>query len=348
MDSLRVALVGYGLAGRVFHGPLLRATPGLEVTGIVARDGNRREQAARDFPAARLLGTAEEVWAGSEEFDLVVLATVPASHARLAGEAIDAGLALVVEKPLAVTAGEARLLIERARSRDVLLVPFHNRRWDSDQLTLRKLLARGTLGQVYRYESRFERWRPRPSPQTWRELLTSAQGGGVLLDLGIHLVDEALSLFGPVSTIYGEVRARRGGADDDVFMALHHSSGVESHLWASAVSAAPGPRLRVLGGEGAYVVEHLDPQEDALRAGRQPDEPGFGSERPERWGRLLRGDVAEALPTEPGRWLTFYERVEQALRRGADPPVLVAEALGALEVLDAVRDHAIRAIDEGA
>jgi predicted dehydrogenase len=219
----------------------------------------------------------------------------------------------------------------------VLLVPFHNRRWDSDQLTLRKLLDEEALGEVYRYESRFERWRPGADPRAWREGLPPARGGGILLDLGVHLVDQALSLFGPVTSVAGEVEARRGGADDDVFIALHHASGTLSHLSASAVAASPGPRLRVLGSRGAYVVQHLDGQEDSLRRGARPDQPGFGAEPPERWGRLVRGEESEPLPSEPGRWLTFYEGVERAVRTGADPPVRAEDAVAALEVLDRVR-----------
>jgi len=340
MDRLRVALVGYGLAGRVFHGPLVRATQGLQVTGIVTRDEQRRRQAMSDFSGAALLETADEVWARRDSFDLVVLATVPGAHMRLALAAIDAGLAVVVEKPMAVNAADARTLIDHAAARSCLVVPFHNRRWDSDQLTLRKLLDQGTLGRVHRFESRFERWRPAPNPDAWRDVTPAAEGGGVLLDLGTHLVDQALALFGPVSRIHGEVRALRGGADDDVFIALRHASGVESHLWASAVAAAPGPRLRVLGSQAAYVVQHLDGQEDALRAGLQPDAAGFGAEAPDRWGRLSRGDAGEPVQSEPGRWLTFYEGVERALRTGAPPPVLAEDALAALQVLDAARRSA--------
>jgi predicted dehydrogenase len=342
MDRLRVALVGYGLAGRVFHGPLVRATQGLEVTGIVTRDEQRRRQAMSDFPGASLLDTADEVWARRDAFDLVVLATVPGAHTSLALAAIDAGLAVVVEKPMAVNAADARTLIEHAAARGCLVVPFHNRRWDSDQLTLRKLIDQGALGRVHRFESRFERWRPAPNPDAWRDVTPAAEGGGVLLDLGTHLVDQALALFGPVSHIHGEVRALRGGADDDVFIALHHASGVESHLWASALAAAPGPRLRVLGSQAAYVVQHLDGQEDALRAGLQPDAAGFGAETPDRWGRVVRGEAGEAVQSEPGRWLTFYEGVERALRTGSPPPVLAEDAWEALQVLDAARRSAVQ------
>lgn len=338
--DLRVALIGYGLAGRVFHGPLLRASGGLVVTAIVVRDGALREQAAADFPEARLLMSADDVWARRDDFDLVVLATPPSVHVQLAEAAIDAGLALVVEKPLATNADSARRLIERAAAQRVLLVPFHNRRWDSDQLTLRSLIAAGELGDVHRYESRFERWRPNPDPSAWREALPAGYGGGVLLDLGVHLVDQALSLFGPVVAVVGEVEARRGGADDDVFIALHHESGTRSHLWASAVNAAPGPRLRVLGSRAAFVVESLDGQEAALRDGADPRQPDFGAEPRERWGRLVRGEESEAVPSQPGRWRDFYPAVERAMRRGEAPPVRGSDAVAALEVLDAANGNA--------
>jgi scyllo-inositol 2-dehydrogenase (NADP+) len=340
MADFRVALIGYGLAGRVFHGPLLRATPGLTVTGIIVRDRGRRAQAAVDFPQALLLASADDVWARREEFDLVVVATPPDSHTRLGRDAIDAGLALVVEKPLATNADDARQLVERAAARQILLVPFHNRRWDSDQLTLRNLIAEGKLGDIYRYESRFERWRPHPKPSAWREALPSAEGGGVLLDLGVHLVDQALSLFGPVISVVGEVEARSGGADDDVFMALHHTSGTRSHLWAGSLAAAPGPRLRVLGSRAAYVVEHLDGQEAALRDGADPGQADFCTEPPEQWGRLVRGDESETVPSRPGLWRDFYPAVERALRTGESPPVRGSEAVAVLEVLDAARRSA--------
>jgi scyllo-inositol 2-dehydrogenase (NADP+) len=342
MTALRVALIGYGLAGRVFHGPLLRATPGLIVTAIVVNNRGRRDRAAVDFPEAVLLSSADDLWARREDFDLVVIATPPGSHTQHAETAIDAGLALVVEKPLATNADDARRLIARAAARQVLLVPFHNRRWDSDQLTLRSLIAAGELGDIYRYESRFERWRPHPNTSAWREALSPAEGGGVLLDLGVHLVDQALSLFGPITGVVGEVEARRGEADDDVFIALHHASGTRSHLWASAVSAAPGPRLRVLGSRAAYVVEQLDGQEAALREGANPAEEGFGAEWPDRWGHLVRGDESETVPSQPGRWRDFYPAVERAIRTGEPPPVAASDAVAALEVLDTARRGHVR------
>ena len=259
----------------------------------------------------------------------------------MASAAVDAGLAVVVEKPLA-PGGRRRPCPGRARRRRarVMLTVFHNRRWDAEYLTLRRLVADGALGDVLRYESRFERWRPERAPGAWREELSADDGGGVLLDLGVHLVDQARSLLGPVTHVYGEVASRRGGSDDDVFMALQHASGARSHLWASAVAAAPGPRLRVLGSAAGYVVEHLDGQEDALRAGRRPDEAGFGEEPPERWGRLVRGDEEEPVPSDRGRWSAFYDGVVRALRDGAPPPSIPATPWPTLEVLEAVRRSA--------
>ncbi|HUY23214.1 MAG TPA: Gfo/Idh/MocA family oxidoreductase [Acidimicrobiales bacterium] len=338
--DLRVALVGYGLAGSVFHGPLVAATPGLALTTIVTGDPSRRARARLDFPGAAVVGSTDELWADAGAHDLVVVATTTGSHVDVATAAVDAGLAVVVEKPLAPRAEPGRTLVDRAAAAGVMLTVFHNRRWDAEFLTLRRLVGAGVLGDVVRFESRFERWRPDPSVGAWRHELPADDGGGVLLDLGIHLVDQALVLLGPATHVTGEVASRRGGADDDVFVALRHASGAISHLWASAVAAAPGPRLRVLGREAAYVVEHLDGQEDQLRAGRRPGDPGFGVEPPLRWGRLRRGDDGEPVPSEPGRWPAFYEGVAQALRGGGAPPVDPADAVRALQVLDAARRSA--------
>jgi predicted dehydrogenase len=334
---MRVAIIGYGLAGAVFHAPLVAATEGLEVATIVTGNPERQRHAQRDHPGANVVATAEEVWSG--EHDLVVVATPNETHAPLAREAIDRGIAVVVDKPLALSVSDARELVRHGGDR---LTVFQNRRWDSDQLTLRRLLAEGALGKVIRHESRFERWRPEPNPGAWRETRTPEEGGGVLLDLGSHLVDEVLTLLGPATHVYAEVDARRGGAaDDDTFLALRHESGAYSHLRASAVTAAPGPRLRVLGTAGAFVVDEVDGQEDALRDGLRPrgDEP-WGVEPPARWGRLVRGEDTEPVRSEPGAWPEFYAAVERWLRDGGAPPVDPSDAVRVLEVVEAARRSA--------
>jgi predicted dehydrogenase len=336
---VRGAIVGYGLAGSIFHAPLIASTPGLEVATIVTRDARRREQTLREKRGVRVVSSADEVWERADEHDFVVIAARNDVHVPLAKAGLDAGLAVVVDKPLAPSAAEAAALVEHARATGALLTVFQNRRWDSDQLTLRKLLAEDRLGAVTRYESRFERWRPELRTDAWRETAGVAEGGGVLLDLGPHLVDQALQLFGPATHVYGEVASRRGAAgDDDAFVALRHESGAYSHLWASAVAAAPGPRLRVLGTRAAYVVADVDGQEDALRAGRRPGDGGdWGVEPQERWGHLVRGDERQPVPSERGAWPRFYEQFERALRDGGPPPVDPADAVATLEVLDAAR-----------
>jgi predicted dehydrogenase len=342
MSDLNAALIGYGLAGSVFHAPLISSTPGLALKTVVTSDPGRREQAVRDNPGVSVVETPEEVWKSAREHDFAVIATRNDAHAQLARDALDAGLSVVVDKPLAPTAAEASSLVERACAGGLLLTVFQNRRWDSDQLTLRRLLGQGELGDVLRYESRFERWRPEPRTGAWREVASAAEGGGVLLDLGSHLVDEALQLFGSASHVYGEVESRRGTAgDDDAFLALRHRGGTYSHLWMSALAAAPGPRLRVLGTRAAFVVAEADGQEDALRAGRRPDESdAWGIEPESRWGRLVRGEESTAVPSEPGAWQSFYVALERSLREGGQPPVDPRDAVATLEVLEAARRSA--------
>jgi predicted dehydrogenase len=328
----RVAVLGYGLAGRFFHAPFIAATPGLELAVIVTGDEERRAQALGDYPAVTVFDAPEEVWSHAAELDLVVVATPNRVHVPLALMALEAGLAVVVDKPLAPTADEGRRLVEAARERGLMLTVFQNRRWDGDFLTVKRLLADDALGKVHRFESRFERWRPELSG-TWRE--RAEEAGGLLFDLGSHLVDQALQLFGSVDTVYAEVDVRRPGAeiDDDVFLALEHASGVRSHLWMSALAGQLGPRFRVLGDRAAFVKHGLDIQEEALRAGRKPNEPGWGEEPPEGWGRLgVDGDLRE-VQTEPGNYRAFYEGVAASLG-GAPPPVDPADAVTVLELLE--------------
>lgn len=345
MSDLKGAIIGYGLAGAVFHAPLISSTPGLGIATIVTGNPERREQAQRQHPGASVLGTPGELWQQVGEHDFVVVATPNDVHVALAERALDAGLAVVADKPLAPSAAEAVGLAEHARANGNLLTVFHNRRWDSDHLTLIALREEGKLGDVLRYESRFERWRPEPRTDAWRETTGPETGGGVLLDLGAHLVDQALQLFGPVDDVYAEVDNRRASpGDDDAFVALRHRSGTYSHLWMSALAASRGPRLRVLGTRAGYVVTEGDGQEDALRSGRRPDdgEP-WGIEPESRWGRLVRGEESDPVPSEPGAWPVFYAELERALRTGGPPPVDPADAIAVLEVIDAARRVAAQA-----
>jgi scyllo-inositol 2-dehydrogenase (NADP+) len=337
---IRVALVGYGMAGRLLHAPLIASTDGMRLAAVVTSNPERSAQAQADHPNTDVVPAVDALLARRDTYDLVVVASVNSAHVPVASAALDAGLPVVVDKPLAVTSHDAQSLVDLATKNGLLLTVFQNRRYDSDQRTLRRLMDAGVLGTVLRYESRIERWRPALTAGKWRETTSAAEGGGVLLDLGSHLVDQAVALFGPVTHVYGEVNARRGGADDDVFVALHHTSGVRSQLWASSMAAAPGPRIRVLGNAGAYVIDAFDGQEEALRAGRTPRGPGWGEEPPHRWGRLVRGDENEPVPSERGAWDTFYPSIATALRDGSPPPVDPRDAVVVLRILEAARTSA--------
>ncbi|MFI8810028.1 MULTISPECIES: Gfo/Idh/MocA family oxidoreductase [unclassified Streptomyces] len=344
---LRVALVGYGLAGSVFHAPLIAATGGLVLDTVVTSNEERQAQARAEFPEVRLAASPEELWARADELDLVVIATPNKTHVPIATAALTAGLPVVVDKPLAGSAVEARELAALAKERGLLLSVFQNRRWDNDFRTLAALISDGELGEVQRFESRFERWRPHPKGG-WRESGDPEEIGGLLYDLGSHVVDQALYLFGPAVQVYAEADVRRPGAaaDDDTFLAITHANGVRSHLYVSATAAQLGPRFRVLGSEAGYVKYGLDPQEAALRAGLRPaaGEP-WGEEPEELWGRIGSGESpltggGAPVRTLPGDYPAYYAAVAAAVRGTGPNPVTALQAAAALDVLEAARRSA--------
>ena len=307
----------------------------MRLATIVTSNAQRRARAAREHPRASIVDSAQAVWDRARDHDVVVIATSNDAHAPLALAALAAGLAVVVDKPFAVRVADARKVLEEARRRKLLLTVYHNRRWDGELLTVKRLLAENALGDVLRFESRLERWRP-DLKGGWRERGAPEAGGGLLYDLGTHLIDQALHLFGPVTHVYAELDRRRPGmqVDDDTFLALTHASGVRSHLAATYVSAQPLPRMRVLGSRGAYLKVHGDVQEAALRAGERPDRPGWGEEPREHWGVLGVGDAAVPVRSEPGAYQHFYAKIVAALRDGALPPVDPEDAIAALEIIE--------------
>jgi scyllo-inositol 2-dehydrogenase (NADP+) len=338
--EIRVGVIGYGLAGSVFHAPLVAATPGMRLAAVVTSNAERAEQVRREHPGADVIDSAERLWERAGELDLVVVASPNVTHVPFARTALENGLAVVVDKPFAATSPEGQALADEARRRSLFLSVFHNRRWDGDFLTIQRLLAEGALGDVHRFESRFERWRPVPR-EGWRESGDPAEAGGTLYDLGSHLIDQALVLWGPVARVYAEVDRRRPGVevDDDAFVALEHASGVRSHLWMSATAAEHDLRFRVLGSRAAYVKHGLDAQEAALREGTRPG-AGWGAEPRERWGRVGAVDEWTTVPTEPGAWPAYYAGVAAALRAGAPPPVDPADAVQGLRIIEAARRSA--------
>jgi scyllo-inositol 2-dehydrogenase (NADP+) len=338
-EKLRVAVVGYGLAGSAFHAPLIAATPGMDVSAVVTGNAERAENARRAYEGVDVFADFDSLIARADDIDLIVVATPNRMHAPTALAAIDAGIAVVIDKPFAVSVAEGESLIDAAAAHGVPLSVYQNRRWDGDFLTLRRLLDEGALGEVTRYESRFERWRP-VAGTGWRESGSPSDAGGLLFDLGPHLIDQALVLFGPVTHVYAEVDRRRAGvqADDDVFVALTHASGVRSQLWCSAIASDLGPRMRVLGTRSAYVKYGLDPQEAELRRGGRPDrDEAWGTESEASYGTL--GVVGEATPiaTEPGAYQRYYEGIGAALRGEGDLPVDPRDSLEGLRIIEAAR-----------
>ena len=328
MAVLRVGIAGYGLAGRVFHAPLIAATDGLDLHAVMTGSPERAAQVAAEHPGARVVATLDDLL---EDVDVLVVATPNASHVPVALAGLQRGLAVVVDKPLAATAAGAEQLL-RAGGR---LTVFHNRRWDGDFLTVRRLLRERALGDVVRFESRFERFRPDVDPGRWREQPDPAAGGGLLLDLGPHLIDQAVQLFGPPVEVYAELHRRRPGArvEDDVFLALEHAGAVRSHLWMSTTAALPGPRFHITGLAGALTTGGLDPQEAQLAGGLRPGDTGYGIAPA---GRLNDRDV----DLTPGRYQDFYAGVLAWAGGSAPPPVDPADGLLVLEVIEAARRSA--------
>jgi predicted dehydrogenase len=261
---------------------------------------------------------------------------------------MQAGLPVVIDKPLAPSVAEAERLIATSKSTSKLLTVFQNRRWDNDFLTVRLLLASepDLLGQIVRFESWYQRYRPQPRSDAWRELPDPGEAGGLLFDLGSHLIDQALLLFGQPSRVYAEVDMRRPGAqvDDDTFVALEFANGTRAHLWMGVLTRIPGPRLRITGLHGMYEKWGLDPQEDALSAGKRPGDAGWGQEPREYWGRLST-DVGKVhfdgpVETLPGAYETFYALLRDALISDGKPPVDPADAVATLRVIEAARESA--------
>jgi len=338
---IRVGLIGFGLGGASFHAPLIQAMRGMALTHVVTANPDRQAQARAAIPGVVVLSSVDALWDKAGDLDLVVISTPNRSHAPLALRALEVGLAVVIDKPFALSADEAQQVIESARARKLPLSAYHIRRWDSECLTLRALMARNELGRILRFESRMDRWRPQPKG-SWKERGVADEGGGLLYDIGSHLIDQALYLFGPVREVYAELDQRRQGveSDDDVFVALTHENGVRAHLWASVLAAEAGPRMRVMGDRGAFVKRFGDVQEAALRAGEQAGGPGWGEEPPERWGTLSDGQTQRAVKSEPGAYQTFYERMVRCLRDGAPPPVDPEDAVRGLEIIEAARRSA--------
>jgi predicted dehydrogenase len=332
---MRIGLVGYGKGGRFFHAPLIASLPDATFVGVVTRSSERRRELLADHPGVAAFDSLAELAAAGVE--AVAISTPLETRRALILQAIELGLAVVSDKPFSADAAQAQELLEAAERRAVLLSVYQNRRWDSDFLTLRKLLADGVLGVISRFESSIERYSPRS--------VGKLAGGGVLLDLGSHLVDQALQLFGPVARVYAELQyaSPQQSVDHGFFIALTHRNGVVSHLSGSCLQSTPRPRFRLSGSEGCYSVHGLDGQEAAVLAGLTPKSAGegWGVEAEDCWGWLEQGERRERVPSQRGEWLSFYIAFQRALVGQSGNPVTAGEVLANAQVLDAARLSAL-------
>jgi scyllo-inositol 2-dehydrogenase (NADP+) len=335
---IRTAVLGYGLGGRVFHCPFVSAIPGLELAAIVVRSADRAAAAAAAYPSAMIHPDVSAVL-DDPAIDLIVVATPNASHVELATAALSKGKHVVVDKPLAPTSAEARALINLAAAQDKILAPFHNRRWDGDFLTVRKIVADGILGRIVQVLSHYDRFRPIQRPNSWKE--ESGPASGNLFDLGPHIVDQALALFGVPTHVTASIRSDRDqtAIDDAADIAFDYriaGRALRYECHATMLAADPSPRFRIHGTLGSYTKFGLDPQEPALIKGIRP--PMFGSPEPwfpepeAAWGTLTlathRSEPVQlerqSYPTVPGDYRNFYANVHDAIL-GTTPLAIPSE-----------------------
>lgn len=344
-STLKIGLMGYGFAGATFHAPVIDHcgapadapdTPYARVTAIAT---SQPERARADYPQARIVADLDALIA-SNAVDCVVIATPNDMHYALAAKVLAAGKHVVVDKPVTLTAAEARTLAQLAREHHVLFAPFHNRRWDGDFMTVRALIESGVLGRIVHFESHFDRFRPQVR-QRWRE--EASRGGGLLFDLGPHLIDQALALFGAPESVYATVKLHRdqASAPDYVHLLLGYPDK-EIVLHASALSAIEPPRYAVHGTRGSYVKFGLDTQEDQLKAGLRPGQSGFGGGNAAGTLRALEGEreVESVVPTRDGAYVEFYRGVAQAIAQGTAFPVTPQDAVDVMSIIELANESA--------
>jgi predicted dehydrogenase len=328
-----VGLIGFGLAGKCFHGPVIRAVPGLRLAAIVQRSG---DEAAHIYPDVRVVRSIEELLA-IEAIRLVVIATPNQTHFPLAKQCLEVGRDVVVDKPFATSVAEALELIRIASKRQRLLSVYHNRRFDADFQAARDVISAGALGRIVRFESHYDRYRPSSKVGAWRE--KPGPGSGVLFDLAPHLIDHALTLFGKPESIFADIRIERAGfSTDDAFdVTMRYAGSLRAELKATMLSATPRPRMIFLGDKGSLVKKEFDPLENSLRNGTVPQGDSWVLEEEENWGELTiaeDGAMRKSKVSSKGDWREFYANVRDALLGKAPLLITPQQALDVMVALE--------------
>jgi predicted dehydrogenase len=333
LQPINVGIIGFGFAGRTFHAPVIRAVAGLRLAAILQRSGN---DAANTYSDLRIVRNVQELLS-SDSIQLVVIATPNTSHFDLARQCLLAGCHVVIDKPFATTYAQAAELVSLAEKGGRVLSVYQNRRWDGDFKTVCDLVNSDALGRIVLYESHFDRYRLQLRSGAWRE--QAGAGSGVLFDLGPHLIDQALVLFGMPEAVSADVRAERDGAVvDDAFDVTLLYRRLRVLLRASMLASKPGPRFLLHGTKGSYIKYGLDPQERALKDGETPNGAAWGKEPPEAWGKLSQAEgdklSERAVPTEAGDYRGYYENVRDAILGKAALAVTPREALSVMRVIE--------------
>ncbi len=330
---IRAGLIGYGLGGRVFHAPLIEAVPGLELAAVATSQADAVRAA---HPGADV--TTPEALIADPSIDLVVVSTPNDTHVALARAALEAGKHVVVDKPLATSLADAEALVTLARDKGRMLSAFHNRRWDGDFLTARRLLDEDVLGEVMLAELRWDRFRPEVA-QAWKE---DPASGGVLADLGPHLIDQALQLFGMPEALSADIAVQRPGARADDYFELTLFYGARRViLSAGRLVIAARPRFALHGMKASFVKHGLDPQEPRIKAGGRPGDPGLGDEEPAFHGTLTFADGRyETVPTKTGDYRGYYAGIVRVIAEGVPAPVAAEDAVLGLRIIEAARESA--------
>ncbi|MDX1617749.1 MAG: oxidoreductase [Balneolaceae bacterium] len=334
--QIPVGLVAYGTSGRYFHAPIIDSTPELRLASVVQRhDDSARE----DYPDLMIVRSTEELLE-DDSIALVVITTPNTTHFELAQMALEAGRHVVVEKPFTPDSVQARKLVALAEEKGKVLSVYQNRRWDGDFLTVRKLTESGVFGRLVEFESRYDRFRNHPKPgDAWRE--KDLPGSGILFDLGSHLIDQALVLFGMPDRIAADIRRQRSfaSADDYFDLDLHYGDdGLKVTLKAGMLVREATPRFRLHGTKASFVKYGMDPQEEALKKGGRPGDEHWGEETEENWGNLISdvngNQVERKVETEPGCYQAFYSKLAAAIERNTAPPVTATEARNTIRIIE--------------
>jgi predicted dehydrogenase len=340
-EVINVGLVGYGMAGRVFHAPVIKSVPGLRLKTVVERHAN---ESSKRYPEIEVVRDIADLLQ-DEEIDLVVITTPNTSHFEYARDSLLAGKHVVVEKPFTTTSAEALQLIDLARRENRIISVHQNRRWDGDFQTVKKLLDQGLLGRLVEFESHFDRFRNYRQPGAWRE--EEGPGTGILFDLGSHLIDQAQVLFGLPQMIMADIRFQRDFARtaDNFEMVLHYEN-LKVTLKAGMLVREAGPRFILHGTEGSFVKYGLDVQEEALKRGLTPSSPGWGEEPEEHWGTLntQAGElhVKGRIETIAGRYQAFYENMVEAINGRAELIVKPEQAMNTIRLIELAMESSRR------